>query len=280
MQPATSGALNEGVGQLPNDTPIGQIGPREPTEGAASQPAPADGDPERDPENGSGSSHRRQRKLAEETALRIQRDITRHGWPVGTVIGSERDLLEKLGVSRAVFREAVRILEHHHSASTRPGPGGGLIVTEPDQHAILRAVSVYLDYKQVTAHHIYQARVALELNAIQLTCARLNEDGITRLRQAVADEKQRGVAGLPLHGHNMHRLIAELSANPALIVFVEVLIDLALDHTTVHPADPEAAYQRMHRAHAMIVEAIIQGDEALARHRMARHLAALQSFEN
>ena len=219
-----------------------------------------------------------QRKLAEETALRIERDIAWQGWPVGKVIGSERDLLEELGVSRAVFREAVRILEHHFSAATRPGPGGGLVVTAPDPHAILRALSVYLDYKKVTARDIYEARLALELNCVQSACDNLNEKGISQLRAALADEDVRGVNGLAVHSHDLHLLIAKLSRNPALTVFVEVLIDLAQEHARIHPEDPEAAYQDMHRAHSLIVEAIIQGDAAVARHRMTRHLVALTPF--
>ena len=45
--------------------------------------------------------------LASVIARRIEDDVVERGWPVGEVLGSETDLLERFGVSRAVFREAV-----------------------------------------------------------------------------------------------------------------------------------------------------------------------------
>jgi DNA-binding FadR family transcriptional regulator len=65
-------------------------------------------------------------KLAEALAARIERTIASRKWPVGAVLGSEESLLAKFRVSRAVLREAVRILEHHRTATMRRGPGGGL----------------------------------------------------------------------------------------------------------------------------------------------------------
>ena len=67
------------------------------------------------------------------TAGRIVDDVVALGWPIGTVLGSESDLLERYGVSRAVFREAVRLVEHQQVASMRRGPGGGLVVSEPSE---------------------------------------------------------------------------------------------------------------------------------------------------
>ncbi len=66
------------------------------------------------------------------------------GWPVGEVLGSEADLLERYQVSRAVFREAVRLVEHQQVARTRRGPGGGLVITEPTIGAVIDAVVLYL----------------------------------------------------------------------------------------------------------------------------------------
>ena len=65
------------------------------------------------------------RKLGEILAERIEDEIVVSGWAVGTVLGSEAELTEKYGVSRAVFREAMRIVDHHGVAEMRRGPGGG-----------------------------------------------------------------------------------------------------------------------------------------------------------
>jgi len=47
-------------------------------------------------------------KLAAQTARRIEDDIIAAHWPVGQVLGSEAQLMERYDVSRAVLREAIR----------------------------------------------------------------------------------------------------------------------------------------------------------------------------
>src|SRR5436190_21321141 len=89
-------------------------------------------------------------KLAEQTAAKIEMAIAAQGWPLGSVIGSESDLLAEYGVSRAVLREAVRLLEHDNVARMRRGPGGGLVVTVPDTQAVTRAADRFLRYRGAT----------------------------------------------------------------------------------------------------------------------------------
>ncbi|HEV7792184.1 MAG TPA: GntR family transcriptional regulator, partial [Pseudonocardia sp.] len=52
-------------------------------------------------------------KLAARVARQIEQDVLRTGWPVGEVLGSETELRERYQVSRAVLREAIRLVEHH-----------------------------------------------------------------------------------------------------------------------------------------------------------------------
>ena len=73
-------------------------------------------------------------KGAEQVARSIFRDIVARNLPEpGTLLGSEAELTAKYEVSRAVFREAVRILEHHQIATMRRGPGGGLFVVAAER---------------------------------------------------------------------------------------------------------------------------------------------------
>src|SRR5262245_41303067 len=80
-----------------------------------------------------------ERKVASRVADLIIRDIGKNGWQIGSVIGSESELLDRYDVSRAVFRESVRLLEHLGVATTRRGPGGGLVVTKPSTSAVVQA---------------------------------------------------------------------------------------------------------------------------------------------
>ena len=77
-----------------------------------------------------GATSGRQEKLAEQIALAIERDIIEFALPAGTNLGREGDLTARFGVSRSVFREAVRLVVDSGLASVRRGHQGGLIVIE------------------------------------------------------------------------------------------------------------------------------------------------------
>lgn len=217
-------------------------------------------------------------KLAEVVARDIEQEIIDAGWPVGDVLGSEAELIDRLRVSRAVFREAVRLMEHHGVARMRRGPGGGLVVTAPQGESITQSMALFLNYRHVTLHDLHEARVTVELNCVQLAAERINESGIARLRDAIADEASGLVVQPTAQAHEIHRLIAELSGNAAMALFVEALTKLTFQRQRQERRDVEeqlAVAENVHHAHAAIVEAIIVGDTALARHRMSRHLDAL-----
>ncbi len=139
----------------------------------------------------------RPQKLAETIAERIELRIIDQGWPVGEVIGSESALLAEYGVSRAVLREAIRLLEHHHVAQMRRGPGGGLVVTDPDPAVMTRAAAVYLRYRQVDPEQLFRARIALETAAVHDAAQRIDEEGIAKLGAGL-DTRRRSAMRWPM----------------------------------------------------------------------------------
>src|ERR1700726_1350908 len=74
----------------------------------------------------------RKLKKAEIVADQIEQTIVGQRWEPGELFGSEVELIARYGVSRAVFREAVRLLEHHGLAEMRRGLHGGLFIRQPD----------------------------------------------------------------------------------------------------------------------------------------------------
>lgn len=227
------------------------------------------------PANGASSG-----KLAEQVAAQIEAEIMQRGWPVDEVLGSEPELIDRFGVSRAVFREAVRIVESHHVARMRRGPNGGLIVSAPEAAAVQSAAALYLDYADVKPEDLFTVRASLELTCVRQLVDELDEDKIARLRAALEHEQELFEEGLPEGGHSqdLHIMIAELTGNPALSLFVEVLTRLTRRRTIGRINEQDRAVREIHRAHRAIVEAIIEGDAALAQHRMSRHLRAVASY--
>jgi DNA-binding FadR family transcriptional regulator len=215
------------------------------------------------------------RKLAAGIADDIERYIIKRGWPVGEMIFSEAQLMQRYNASRSIIREAARLLEQHTTARMRKGRGGGLIVTRPDVGPVTNIVAVCLEYEGVTPLQLFEARVALELTAVELATERLSEDDIKKLRQAIDAERGVSVQELWQHTHDIHVAIAEVAKSPAFPLFVTVLTKL-VDARATHASETRAS--DIYHAHSAIVEAIIAGDASLARHRMRRHLEAITPY--
>lgn len=214
-------------------------------------------------------------KLAERVAGALRDDVERAGWPVGEVIGSETDLIERYGVSRAILREAVRILEHHGAVRTKRGPHGGLVVTAPDSGAIVRSARMVLEYDGVTGAQLFEARSVLEVAAVRLAADRATPEVAADLRAALETEERVGDAAerfMPVH----HRLAAA-TGNRLFELFVDVMGELVPSRVRADRRTPQGIATlsvEVHRAHDKIVEAIITGQADVAERRMLRHLEA------
>jgi DNA-binding FadR family transcriptional regulator len=151
------------------------------------------------------------------------------------------------------------------------------VVTAPDSEAAVRASSLVLEYLNATPEHVFEARSALELKCVELATARIDESGIQRIRETLAIENERQREG-GLGTHDLHTVLAELSGNPAFVLFIEVLTTLTTGSRRGHRTPQAVADVRV--AHDKIAEAVISGDVALARHRMRAHLTAIGEWMN
>jgi DNA-binding FadR family transcriptional regulator len=216
-------------------------------------------------------------KLAEVVAARIHQDIVRQGWPVGEVLGSEARLLVQYGISRAVLREAVRLLEYHAVARMRRGPGGGLIVAQPESQASFEAMAQYLEYKQGTGEDLQMVREAIELGTVARVVARRDDPQVAgRLDAATRWAAEVPVAD-PGRAGQFHTELAQLAGNPVLVLFLGILSELFRRQTARQnvPVPPAEVARQVAQTHQRILDAILAGDGCLARHRMRRHMAAL-----
>src|ERR1700744_1669776 len=128
-------------------------------------------------------------KRASKVADRIVKDVIAGGWQVGQILGSAAELLARYQVSRAVFREAVRLVEPQQGASPRGGPGGGLVVTEPTVDAVIDAVVLYLYRAEARLDELFEARLVLEDIAAALAPARPDEQDLATLRAFAEDAR-------------------------------------------------------------------------------------------
>jgi DNA-binding FadR family transcriptional regulator len=196
-------------------------------------------------------------KKAEIVADQIAQTIVGQRWEPGELFGSEIELIARYGVSRAVFREAVRLLEHHGLAEMRRGLHGGLFIRQPDPKPVTKAMAVYLDFEKV---------------CVERVAARISDDEVAEVRAFLAAEAARIASGRAQSLHDFHVLVARLTANPALHLFVQTLTDLTQRQQQPVPDRSRRSLDEIHAAHVEIAEAIIARDGALARHRMMTYL--------
>ena len=213
-------------------------------------------------------------KLAERVAAEIETRIIRHHWPTGHVIGSEVELLETYGVSRAILREAIRILEHQSIAAMRKGPGGGLVVGEPSAAVVSRAIAVYFRHQRVDPAQLLEVRAAIESIVLQLVHAKMSPALAAELRRHLdADEGPTAHHSL----HHFHLMLAAMTGNPGIELFVQCLVMLTDVQTSeaIHRSSTSAA--QLHASHVRIAESLIGGDLNSATRAMSEHIHALEA---
>src|ERR1700683_672596 len=222
-----------------------------------------------------GAPNESTEKLAAGVARRILTDVMDRGWPVGEVLGSQAELIERYGVSRAVFREAVRLVENQQIAFMRRGPGGGLVVTEPTVDAIIDAAVLYLHRANTRLEEVFEARIVLEEIAAELATKRLTEHDAAGLRELMADE----AAGDVSDHRALHARLAAITRNPALELFVDIFNRVAFLYFRGGGTSlSDATLSESHQAHTGITEAVLEGDAGRASRRMRRHLEAESAF--
>lgn len=208
-------------------------------------------------------------KRASQIARRIEADIIRRCWPVGESLGSEQALQQRYRASRSVVREAVRLVEHHRVARMRRGPGGGLLICEPDATSATNAIVIYLEYRGATIDDLLDARLLLEPLAAALAAERIDEAGIGRLRAVL-----RGASA-----HQFHSSLAAASKNPVLELFVDILMRLTAQFAGGAGADDAAeALDRTRAEHADIVAAVTTGDAARATTLSEHHVESVTAW--
>jgi DNA-binding FadR family transcriptional regulator len=222
-------------------------------------------------------------KRAEIIAYQIRRRFIEEGLSPGHLLGSEADMIEHYGVSRAVLREAIRLLEWYSVVSTQRGPGGGIRVATPSPDAGVDTIALYLDYRDSGIDDLAAIRAAIELGCIDKVCTRHDEPAVrSALQSALRVGLDTPRADVNLLSNHLHVELCDLAGNPVLAMLNRILTALwaRFNATPLAKSGTSDAQvvESISRTHGLIVEAVLAGDSALARHRMSRHLSALSDW--
>ena len=148
------------------------------------------------------------------------------------------------------------------------GPGGGLVVTPPSIEPIVRAATVFLEHRGITPADLIAVRRDLESEAVALATERATPP--TSTGSGASSTQTSRPASRARSTTISTSDIAELTGNPAIAVFVRVLVQLTRAHAVVPGRrSPRRVAINSETDHAQraIVDAIAQRDAALARRR-------------
>lgn len=220
-------------------------------------------------------------KLGELLAMNIAVEILELGFPIGRRLGSEEELIQRYGVGRSIVREAVRILEHQTVAVMTKGPSGGLIVAEPQRSSAAYLSGLYLEYCGVTGAQILDVRRVVTLGAMEFAMARLDEDGERLIRQYLEEQGQQGARDVSLKRlHQFDMLLARLSGNPIVELFMDILLRESRFHNRSKKllSAPLADFHKAVEAHRRIGLAMLSRDVTHAKRDILNHLATVANW--
>lgn len=216
--------------------------------------------------------------VTDEAILRIKEMLLAGELRPGDRLPPEKELSERLGLSRNSLREAVKALEVIRVLDVRRGDG--TYVTSLEPRLVLEAIGFAVDLHQdSTVLEILQVRRILEPAAAALATRRVGEEDITTLRGLVAAaEGLTSVEELVAHDREFHGYIAGLSGNGYLSSILEQLSSSTQRARIWRGLTEEGAVERTLAEHHEIVEAMAGGDTELVRSHVTLHISGVERW--
>lgn len=171
-------------------------------------------------------------KRAAGIAYKIAAYIRRNNLTPGTQISLQSADIDEHGASRAVLREAIRLLEFFGVIKVRRGNEGGLYAIAPDPAHILMFAQIYFRQMEVDPKQLTELREHLGTVAVNLCAAKLSTAGLLAIRNS-AEQLSHDIdaSAASKIAREIGRLIFSYSGNRALLLFGEVLFYSGRPHS-------------------------------------------------
>ena len=192
-------------------------------------------------------------------------------YEAGDRLPPERILVEQLGVSRTVVREALNLLETR--GLLRVEHGRGAVVSANGAHALHSSLGFLLRMQPGTLWELMEMRKALEVEVAGLAAERATTDGIAAMRTTLDRMRERihVPEGYVDDDVRFHDLLARSSRNRVFLMMMEPIADLLLASRRM-TGSKEANAKRALRAHEAILNRVEAKDVEGARREMREHM--------
>lgn len=200
--------------------------------------------------------------LTDKAYLKIKNDIIDGKFEPGEEL-TETSLAEMLSISRTPVRQALYKLEAEGLIQNIPNKG--FIVTKLGLKDILE---------------IMQVREALEGMAARLACQKINKEELDEIISLFPpfDKKLEKKDFIKAYnaGNKLHQFIYEKSDN-RIIKQQLSLLNIQIKTTTQIAAKIPGRYEKAHKEHKAIIDALLAQDPDLAETKMREHISQIRS---
>lgn len=196
--------------------------------------------------------------------------------PSGGRLPAERELANRLGISRVTLREVLKVLQDEGLLESRRGRyGGTFVLPRADgggEDELRRRI------EKIDVEDVLRFREVLEVGAAGLCATHgLDDEQAARLRGAVTRTHDAPLADYRRTDTMLHLTLAELSGSPSLAAqyaAVRATVNDLLDCIPLLVRNLQHSQQQ----HTAIVEAVLDGDADGAREMMREHCAGTSAL--
>ncbi|MCU1635068.1 MAG: FadR family transcriptional regulator [Cryobacterium sp.] len=196
----------------------------------------------------------------------------------GDRLPPEKELSERLGLSRSSMREAVKALEVIRVLDVRRGDG--TYVTSLEPRLLLEAMSFVVDlHDDSSILEIFAVRRILEPAAVALAAPRMIAADIEALRARIdAVDESTSVEGLVDHDLEFHGAIVSHAGNSYLAGLIDSLSSHTVRARVWRGLTQENSVVRTLSEHRAIVDALERGDTDLAEALTTVHISGVEQW--
>ncbi|MFJ4345664.1 FadR/GntR family transcriptional regulator [Pseudomonas sp. NPDC089401] len=210
------------------------------------------------------------RAVPEQALQGIRKLIDEGAYQPGDALPSQRDLAERLGVSRASLREALSTLSALGQVSVQPGKG--VFVQAPTPAA---STFAWPYAEQVSASDTFQLRYALEGFAAGQAALALTADDIDRLEANVEAMRLELKAGRFEAAARLdfafHQQLLQACGNHAMLQVITASQDIFLESQKLPFIRPERAMETW-QEHRKLLRALARRSQPAAQKAMQEHI--------
>jgi GntR family transcriptional regulator, transcriptional repressor for pyruvate dehydrogenase complex len=191
----------------------------------------------------------------------------------GEFIGSEDELVVRLGVSKPTLRQATARIAQEHLVAVRRGVGGGYFARRPSSLTVSRMAAVYLRTRNATYVELTETTPMFYAELARLASRNRDPDMIARLRE-LAEIDDSTVDELTVAGYSdfmrsereFISFLARMAGNKVLELMVAITSDFSAnasrnDERMLRRLDNMAIYRTLR---ARFARAIANGDGDIA----------------